>query len=57
VVGQPVRIGVSGVEIEAIIAGVNAGVLTLKVKRTAAKVESAKAWRRQPKATAKKRAG
>jgi len=45
VVGEPVRIGVSGVEIEAVIGGVDAGVLTVKVKRTQAKVESAKPTR------------
>ena len=57
VVGQPVRIGVSGVEVEAIIAGVDAGVLTVEVKRTTAKVEPPKATQRQQKITAKKRTG
>ena len=46
-VGQPVRIGVSGVEVEAVIASVDAGVLTVKVKRTSAKVDTANRARKK----------
>ena len=37
VVGQPVRIGVSGVEVEAVFADVDAGVMTVTIKRIPAK--------------------
>ena len=47
VVGQPVRVGVSGVEVEAIIAAVNAGVLTVAIKRAPAKAESPKGTTRK----------
>lgn len=55
--GDPVRIGVSGVEVECVIAGVEGGVLTVKVKRTVAKVGSPQRPERQQKATGKKRVG
>jgi hypothetical protein len=55
VIGQPVRIGVSGVEIEAVIASVEGGVLTVAIKRTAAKATAATA--RGEKTTRKKRTG
>ena len=57
VVGQPVRIGVSGVEIEAVIADVDAGVLTVKVKRIPARIGSTKTTPRRAQTTPKKRAG
>jgi len=47
IVGLPVRIGVSGVEVEAIVAGVDGGVLTVTIKRTPAKVETSKATRKK----------
>jgi hypothetical protein len=37
-----VRIAISGAEIEAVIAGIDQGVLTVKLKRTPAKIESPK---------------
>jgi hypothetical protein len=57
VVGEPVRVGLSGVEIEAIIVSVDQGELVVKVRRTPAKVESLKAPQRQSKASRKERDG
>ena len=56
VVGEPVRVGVSGVEVEAVIAGVEGGVLTVKVRRTPAKVAAPSVAEPRNRKT-KKRAG
>lgn len=56
VVGEPVRIGVSGVEVEAVVVGVEGGVLVVKIRRTPAKAPARSvAEPRNPKA--KKRVG